>query len=245
MKTIAVSNFKGGVGKTTTAGHLAYLLSLKNKVCLIDADSQGNSSQWLLTMPFNYELADVLSGTATPGEALQLVKDNFYIIPTRGKDGNLRNYGEVKLNEEPFIFDDLRQAIEGLNFDFLIYDMSPALGRVERSVLSAADEVITPITPEMFSINGILTFTHELNKLKKNLRLNITHEKIICNNVNLSFKIHKDALEALEGNDYDVYVIPQDSEIKKAQEVNKTVFEFNAAAKSIKYYETLAGAYGN
>lgn len=243
MKTIAVSNFKGGVGKTTTAGHLAYLFSLKGKTCLIDCDTQGNASQWMITEPFKNELADVLSGDSSPADSMIKIKDNFFIIPTKGKDGKLRNYAEIKLNEEPFIFDDLKKSIEKLDFKYLIFDMSPALNRLERSVLSAADEVITPITPEIFSISGILTFTHELNKIKKNLRLNIDHNKIICNNINMSFKIHREALEALRGNDYSIYTIPQDIEIKKAQEANKTVFEFNHLAKSIDSYKVLAEAF--
>lgn len=243
MKTISISNMKGGVGKTTTAGHLAYLLSQKGKTCLVDVDPQGNASQWFLTKPLDYELADVLSGDVETAAALQELKEGFYILPTKGKDGRLRNYAEVKLNEEPYIFDDLKQVIEGLGFQYLVFDMSPALNKLERAVLAAADEVIIPITPEMFSVAGILTFTHELNKIKKNLRLNIISEKIIVNNINMSFKIHKDALEALQENNYNIFTVPQDTEIKKCQESNKTVFEFNPDAKCIGFYKTLAEAF--
>ncbi len=243
MKTIAVSNMKGGVGKTTTAGHLAFLLSQKGKTLLVDTDPQGNASQWFLVKSFDYELADVLSGDIETPTALSEIKDNFYILPTKGKDGRLRNYAEVKLNEEPFIFDDLKQIIEKMGFEYLIFDMSPALNKLERAVLSAADEVIIPITPEMFSVAGILTFTHELNKIKKNLRLNIISEKIIVNNINMSFKIHREALEAFQEGNYNIYTIPQDTEIKKCQEANKTVFEFNPDAKSIGFYKTLAEAF--
>lgn len=242
MKSIAISNNKGGVGKTTTAGHLAFLLSLKSKTCLIDCDSQGSASDWYLTEDFKYELADVLSGSVSPAEALVKLQDNFFMLPTR-PGGNLRTYGETKINDEPFIFDDLKESLRGLDFDYIIFDLSPALGKIERAVLTAADEVITPITPEYFSVRGIRNFIIELEKMKKNLRINIKHNKIVCNNVNLSIKMHKDTLEGLQDVNYSVYVIPQDAEIRKAQESNQAIFDYNPQARSIEYYNILAGAY--
>lgn len=242
MKSIAISNNKGGVGKTTTAGSLAYLLSFKGRTCLIDCDSQGSATEWLLTDDYKHELADVLSGAISPAEALIKVRDGFYMLPTR-PGGNLRTYGETKINDEPFIFDDLKESLRGLDFDYIIFDLSPALGKIERAVLTAADEVITPITPEYFSVRGIRNFIIELEKMKKNLRINIQHNKIVCNNVNLSITMHKDTLEGLQGIDYSVYVIPQDAEIRKAQESNQAIFDYNPQARSIEYYNILAGAY--
>lgn len=242
MKSIAISNNKGGVGKTTTAGHLAYLLSLKGKTCLIDCDSQGSASDWYLTEDFKNELADVLSGSVSPGEALAKLQDNFFMLPTRA-NGNLRTYGETRINEEPFIFDDLKESLKGLGFKHIIFDLSPALGKIERAVLTAADEVITPITPEYFSVQGIKNFIIELERMKRNLRLEIQHEKIVCNNVNLSITMHRDTLEGLRDVEFSVYVIPQDAEIRKAQESNQAIFDYNPQARSIEYYNLLAGAY--
>jgi len=242
MKSIAISNNKGGVGKSTSSAHLAELLSLKGKTCLIDGDPQGNVSSWLITEKFDYELADVLSGSVAPGRALHQLKGNFYMLPTR-PGGNLRNYGETKINDEPFVFCDLLEVLESLNFKYVVFDTSPALGRIERAILTAAAEVITPITPEYFSIQGIKNFIIELERMKKNLRLDIKHDKIIANNVNLSFNIHKAALSELDKTDYKVFVIPQDSQIKVAQEYNKSIFDYNPGARCIEYYNLLAGAY--
>lgn len=242
MIAIAVSNFKGGVGKTTTSTHLAELLSLKGKTCLIDADPQGNASTLFITEVIRHELAEVLNGDISPAEGLYKIKDNFFILPTR-PGGKLRLYGENKISEEPFVFCDLLEVLEGLNFKYIVFDTSPAMGKLERAVMTAAQEVITPIAPEAFSVGGLLIFIEEMKKLKKNLRLNLKHEKIIANNVNMSFGIHKLAMQELDKLEFDVYMIPQDSQIKLAQEDNKSIFDYNPAARSIEYYNLLAGAY--
>jgi chromosome partitioning protein len=70
MRTIAFGLQKGGVGKTSIAGNVAALASRRGKVLLIDGDPQGSASSWLLTAPAKWELADVLQGKATLGEAV-------------------------------------------------------------------------------------------------------------------------------------------------------------------------------
>jgi len=239
MKTIAVGNFKGGVGKTTTAGHLGYLLSNQGKTCFIDGDPQGNLTSWYLTEKYKYELSDVLRGDITVDKALVNIKDNLYILPTRNQEGTLRNYAAVKINDEPFIFRDLADELQSLKFNYIVMDLSPGLNRLETALLTAADEVIIPITLESFSVDGLTSFLYEFEKLKKNHRLNIKINCIIANNVNQGYKMHLEALEILKDVLYDVYIIPQDMEIKKAQDNNKPIFTFNQGARSIDSYKLL------
>ena len=71
--------------------------------------------------------------------------ENLYLLPTFGIGGVLKNYSETKLSEEPFVLQDLVLELSK-DFDHIILDLSPGLGRLERSAIIASDEVITPMT---------------------------------------------------------------------------------------------------
>ncbi|KLI40283.1 plasmid partition protein, partial [Brachyspira hyodysenteriae] len=164
IKTIAFHILKGGVGKTTLSGNIAYKISETKKTILIDCDIQANSSNWFLNEKPEYELADCLQGELL-SNAIKQIKPNFYILPTKTKDSNLKNYAETKLFQEPFIFEDLNTELQKLGFEYAIYDLSPSISQLERCILLAINEVITPITPEYFSFDGIELFYNELQKI--------------------------------------------------------------------------------
>lgn len=169
MKQLAFHIQKGGVGKTTLSGNIAWLLSQTQKVALIDCDPQGNISSWFLKEAPPHELADVLQGSVEVSEALVDITDNLSILPTFSLDGVLKQYAETRLNDEPFIFEELGEELNDLGYDTVIYDLSPGMSRLEKSVLIAMDEVIVPLTPEYFSVDGITIFNNELQKLRPQL----------------------------------------------------------------------------
>lgn len=219
-KTIALHLQKGGVGKTTISGTLACQSALAgNKTLLIDVDPQGNASSWFLKEAPKYELADVVMGKCYVNDAIVPVPavENFFILPTFGIGGALKNYSETKLAEEPFILQDLRQELEK-DFGHIILDLSPGLGRLEKSALIASDEVITPMTPEIFSLDGLEIFIDELAKLRKNLRSNVQHKRVIINSFDERIKQHRSIYEAASMGRFDVFRIPVDPVFRKAQE---------------------------
>ncbi|MBF9018960.1 MULTISPECIES: ParA family protein [unclassified Oceanispirochaeta] len=230
MKSIAFAVQKGGTGKTTTAVNVAHGLALKGKkTALIDCDPQGNATNNYFTeLPMN-ELADVLSGKVSPVEAFTEIRENLFMIPTFAIDGGLRLWGETQATKEPYIFDDLKGELATLGFDYVIYDLSPAFGSLERAVMIGADEVITPILPEPFSVDGVEIFASELTKLRKQMRSKIGFNRVVVNNVNMSLGIHKENLEAIKaavGDRMTVMVVPQDTSLKNAQGVNKSIYEY-------------------
>lgn len=233
MKRIAFHIQKGGVGKTTLSGNVAYYMSLKKRVCLVDADPQGNASSWFITEAPQYELADVLSGSVSISEALCSISEKFYILPTFGIDGGLKEYAESKLFKEPFIFEDVNEALQGAGFDLVIYDLSPGMSQLERTVISSVDEVITPLTPEFFSIDGIEIFNSELKKINKSFRKQVKHNKIVCNSLNKSFSRHREISGNFNALDYQLFTIPQDSKIAEAQLYNSSIFQYYPESKSI------------
>lgn len=216
-------------------------MSQNQKTVLVDCDPQGNTTSWFVTdQNVKYELADVLKGEVSVEDAIVEIGNNFFLMPTFSLNGTLKNYAETKLFQEPFIFDDLCGHLESYNFNYAIFDLSPGMSMLERAVLLAMDEVITPLTPEYFSVDGIEIFNDELNKINKSYRKQITHKRIVINEINRSFKLHKSYLEHFKSLNYEIYYISQDANLPKAQTLNKSIFDFNSKSRTVSEFEKLA-----
>lgn len=236
-RTVAFHLQKGGVGKTTISGTLACQSALNGKKTLvIDCDPQGNISSWFLQTAPAFELADVLQGKCFVKDAIVKVPvvDNLYLLPTFGIGGTLKTYSETKLSEEPFVIQDLVKEVSS-DYDHIIMDLSPGLGMLERYALIASDEVITPMTSEVFSLDGLEIFITELQKLRKNLRSNVKHDKIIINSFDTRIKQHRDIYAAaVESGNYRVYLIPVDPVFRKSQEAGKAPQLFKVRGRGMK-----------
>ncbi len=142
MRSIAVLNQKGGVGKTTTAVNLACALSdMGQRVCVIDLDPQAHASLHLgITaldgQPTTYE---ILCGDASIADARRKVHDNLYVVPANLDlaGAELELAGEV--GREVILRDKLAEDRE--RFDFLILDCPPSLGVLTVNALVAVSEV--------------------------------------------------------------------------------------------------------
>lgn len=242
MKKVAFHIQKGGTGKTTLSGNIAFHSGQSRKTALIDCDPQGNSSSWFITDSPQYELSDVLKGDVEVVRVLFRISENFYILPTFGLNGTLKQYAETQLNDEPFIFEDLCGELEKLGFEVAIFDLSPGMSKLEKCVLLAMDEVITPLTPEFFSIDGISIFNNELKKINKAYRKNVKHKKIIANSINRSFKRHNVYYNQFKALDYELFTVPQDAKLAEAQIYNQSIFDYFPESKTIPEIEKIAKA---
>ena len=236
-KTVAFHLQKGGVGKTTISGTLACQSALDGfRTLAIDCDPQGNLSSWFLKEPPRYELSDVLQGRCYSRNAIVSIPEaeNLFVLPTFGIGGTLKTYSETKLSDEPYILQDLVQELSG-EFDHIILDLSPGLGRLERSALIASDEIVTPMTPEVFSLDGLEIFIDELQRLKKNMRSNVKHNKIIINSYDERIRQHRDIFAAAESSGrFRVYRIPVDPLFRKAQEASRVPQLFKVRGRGMK-----------
>ncbi len=176
MRSIAIINQKGGVGKTTTAVNLsAALADLGKRVCLIDLDPQGHASLHLGVVPRETDttIYHVLSGAATLREARHNLTDRLSVIPSHLDLAA----AEVELANEVGRDAILRDRIRAdeANFDFLIIDCAPSLGVLTLNALTAVNEVFLPLQPHFLALHGLskLLQTIEIvsERLNPNLRL--------------------------------------------------------------------------
>ena len=216
MKTVAFHLQKGGVGKTTLSGTMAYEASKKGKTILIDCDPQGSMSSWFLS-GFKYELADVLNGSVAVKDAIENMFTNLDIIATFGLDGGLKLYEEISLGKESFIFCDLFEKLKELGYQYVIADLSPGIGKLEKAVLTACDDVVTPMAPEYFALDGIQIFTSELAKLKRAMQRGARHSIIVLNAFDARIKQHRDIADATQNLPYKIVTVPVDPVFRKSQ----------------------------
>jgi cellulose biosynthesis protein BcsQ len=233
MKKIAFHIQKGGVGKTSLSGNIAYALSKTGNTVIVDCDAQGNLSSWFIEQSPNYELADVLIGDISVEEAIVKIRDNLYLIPTFSAGGDLTEFAKTRLVSKVKAFESLSKQLEQLGFDFAVYDLSPGMNLLEERIIASIDEVITPLTPEFFSLDGIQIFNRSLQKINEDYEVNIDHNKIVINNINYSFGRHKKIIKEMEKLDYQLFFVRQDAKVAESPAQHKSIFEYYPESKTI------------
>lgn len=248
MKTYALMLQKGGTSRSSTVGNVSYFLSQHSKVCIVDCDVQGNVSSWLLgSKPIKHELVNVLQGDVEINNVIYEVSENLFIIPTFTGSRKLAVYKDTVLIQEPLILDDMNNELEKLGFDYVIYDTAPALSQMERSIIFAVDEVVAVLKPEYFSYDGLEIFEEFIKTVDKAYRKKpaTKNHKLILSIFNASFKNHRINRERANRLDYDIYLIPQDTNVEKAQEQHMPLFEFDKNSRAIPAYKEIAEALTN
>jgi chromosome partitioning protein len=179
MRSIAIINQKGGVGKTTTAVNLSAALAGSGvRVGLIDLDPQAHASLHLglgpqRELPNTYEL---LTGGKSMSEVWQPVQENLWVAPSHIDLAAAEVELAGVVGRELILRDALAESQGVPAFDYVIVDCPPSLGILTINALSAVEDVVLPLQPHFLALHGLskLLQTIELVRRRLNDRLRLT-----------------------------------------------------------------------
>lgn len=249
MKTIALANQKGGVGKTTTAASLGIGLSRQGKrVLLIDADAQGNLTQmlgWAQPDELSPTLADLMGKIITDqpitsGEGILEHKEGIHLLPANIELSAM----EVTLVNTMSRETVLRQYLSTVQdrYDYAIIDCMPSLGMLTINALTAADSVIIPVQAHYLPAKGLEQLLKTVARVKRQLNPKLEIDGILLtmvdNRTNLSKGIG-DLIRRTYGGRVFASEIPRSIRAAEISVENKSIFEHDRSGKAALAYENL------
>lgn len=245
VRVIAVTNQKGGVGKTTTAINLSASLAAEGKkVLVIDADQQGNTTSGLGLDKNSMEqtIYNIFLGEASIDDIKQpTCVEGLEVLPA-----NISLTGaEIELvekeNREYILKEELGKIKD--NYDFVIIDCPPSLNLITINALSAADTVLVPIQCEYFALEGLEQLLHTINLVKKRINPYLEIEGIVFTmydaRTNLSLQVVEEVKRSLGNNVYRS-IIPRNVRLGEAPSHGLPIHLYDPKSKGAECYALLA-----
>ena len=239
MRTIAIANHKGGVGKTTSVASIGAALSQKGKrVLLVDLDTQANLSSSLLDEEQERTIYDAIS----QGENLPIypVRENLYITPSSLDMAGVELEISSRISRE-FILKDLLEP-ERDNYDYILLDCPPSLGLVTLNALVASTSLYIPLTAEALPTKGLKMLTDVLQSVKKRLNPTLSLDGVIITrweNSKLSRNV-EESLRSTFGEAVFNTKIRKNISLAEAPLSSQDIFRYAPDSNGAKDYQALA-----
>ncbi|HZI20818.1 MAG TPA: ParA family protein [Pyrinomonadaceae bacterium] len=242
MRTIAVANQKGGVGKTTTACNLAAGLAIRGyKTLLVDLDSQCNTTYtYLDPAMIQTTLADVLVGHQERLPILDAIYethiDNLDIAPSHIRLAMLERAVQI---EEQYRVKDSLESLSG--YDFALIDCPPSLGMTLTQALLASSHVIVPIAAQYYPLEGVVDLASTIHATKRpNPSLSVLG--YLMTSFDIRTSVSREALAKVQemfGDFVFETIIRNNTKLQTAPAYRKSIYEHAPDSHGSKDYEAL------
>ncbi|MBI9052058.1 MAG: ParA family protein [Anaerolineaceae bacterium] len=248
-KIIAVSNQKGGVGKTTTCVSLGANIALqKKKVLIIDLDSQANLTMAVGMDPDDIELAipdlidpEEIDNSISIQKVIQKTNlENLDILPSDVRLAATEQ-GIVSIEGYEWLLANAIKPIQN-EYDFVLIDCPPALSPLTLIALTAADMVLVPVQTEYYAARGLERLLETIAAVQKHLNSSLTYY-LVGTIYDRRNRISRDVLSQLyitfEGNIFET-VIGIDNQIRESAAAGEPIPVYSPKSRSNLEYEQLA-----
>jgi chromosome partitioning protein len=240
---LAISNQKGGVGKTTTAINLAAsLAALERSVLLVDADPQGNASRGLGLRPEPPHLYELLTGAADGAAACRAT--GFPQLDLISADRNL-----VGVQVEFVGLDGweqrMRRVLDPLRsrYDVILVDCPPSLGHLTIMALAAADAVLVPLQCEYFALEGMSELVETVRRVQAGVNPALALGGILLtmfdDRTNLSREVADEVRRHFPGQVFET-IVPRNVRLAEAPSHGLSILQYDIKSRGAEAYLALA-----